>query len=42
VKKKITILGKSKENMLLLNHFKGNVHELVIEDSIVNEQWKQL
>lgn len=44
MQKQVKISGKSKENMSLLKHLKGDVQgkELVIEDSIVNERWKQV
>ncbi|MCY8197866.1 DegT/DnrJ/EryC1/StrS family aminotransferase, partial [Bacillus spizizenii] len=44
MQKQVKVSGKSKENMLLLKHLKGDVQgkELVIEDSIVNERWRQV
>ncbi len=44
MQKQVKISGKSKENMSLLKHLKGDIQgkELVIEDSIVNERWKQV
>lgn len=44
MQKQVRVSGKSKENMLLLKHLKGDMQgkELVIEDSIANERWKQV
>lgn len=44
MQKQVKISGKSKENVSLLKYLKGDVQgkELVIEDSIVNERWKQV